>query len=162
MTARAEITARLPERVLVDDAAAILGVPARTVQALAARGEIPAAKVGRSWTFDVKTMRRLVSAGAMEVHKARRHRTHNADATVYFIECAGSVKIGVTRNLPRRLKAIQAHAPCEICLIATIEAPASLERKLHARFAVQRRHGEWFEPIGPLADYLRRLGWSGR
>lgn len=50
-----------PERVLVEAASVILGVPVRTVQALAARGEIPAAKVGRLWTFSPARLRQWLS-----------------------------------------------------------------------------------------------------
>jgi excisionase family DNA binding protein len=47
-----------PERVGIRTAAAILGRPARTVQDLAARGEIPgAAKIGRAWTFNEARLR---------------------------------------------------------------------------------------------------------
>lgn len=46
------------ERVRAHEAAGILGVSVRTVQALAARGELPgAAKVGGLWTFDEKALR---------------------------------------------------------------------------------------------------------
>jgi excisionase family DNA binding protein len=49
---------RRRERVRVDDAASILGISGRTVQALAARGEIPgAAKIGGLWTFDEAALR---------------------------------------------------------------------------------------------------------
>jgi hypothetical protein len=49
------------ERGIVADAVAILGVPPRTVQDLAARGELPgAAKFGRRWTFDLSKLRRYV------------------------------------------------------------------------------------------------------
>ena len=49
------------ERVPIERASSILGVPPRTVQALAARGEIPAAaKIGRRWTFDLAALRGYV------------------------------------------------------------------------------------------------------
>ena len=49
------------ERGTAKQAAAILGVPTRTIQDLAARGEIPgAAKLGRRWTFDLEKLRRLL------------------------------------------------------------------------------------------------------
>lgn len=48
------------ERCAVEQAAAIIGLPLRTVQNMAARGEIPgAAKFGR-WTFDILKLRKLV------------------------------------------------------------------------------------------------------
>jgi excisionase family DNA binding protein len=55
--------ARTPtlERGTVEAAATILGLPQRTVQDLAARGEIPgAAKLGRRWTFDLHKLRQLL------------------------------------------------------------------------------------------------------
>ena len=49
------------ERGTAKQAAAILGVPTRTIQDLATRGEIPgAAKLGRRWTFDLEKLRRLL------------------------------------------------------------------------------------------------------
>ena|SRR5262245_6456667 len=49
------------ERVSIEKAAAVLGPPVRTVQDLAARGEIPgAAKIGGRCTFDIEKLRRLV------------------------------------------------------------------------------------------------------
>jgi hypothetical protein len=49
------------ERISASAASDILGLPVRTVQQLAARGDIPgAAKFGRSWTFDQEKLRRLI------------------------------------------------------------------------------------------------------
>lgn len=45
------------ERVRAPAAAAILGVTVRTVQLLAQRGTIPAARVGGVWTFDESRLR---------------------------------------------------------------------------------------------------------
>jgi excisionase family DNA binding protein len=60
-TRRAHVAAPTPERGTAKQAATILGVPTRTIQDLAARGEIPgAAKLGRRWTFDLEKLRRLV------------------------------------------------------------------------------------------------------
>jgi len=49
------------ERGDIFDAVAILGLPIRTVEAMAARGDIPgAAKIGRRWTFDLGVLRSFV------------------------------------------------------------------------------------------------------
>lgn len=46
------------ERITAEAAACVVGVPVRTIQALACRGEIPgAAKIGRRWTFDEARLR---------------------------------------------------------------------------------------------------------
>ncbi len=49
------------ERGDIFDAVAILGLPIRTVEAMAVRGDIPgAAKIGRRWTFDLSALRGFV------------------------------------------------------------------------------------------------------
>jgi hypothetical protein len=41
------------ERIIIEEAQPLIGLPIRTVQSMAARGEIPgAAKMRRRWTFD--------------------------------------------------------------------------------------------------------------
>lgn len=67
--------ARRPERVTIDGAVAILGVPARTVQALAAAGELPgSAKIGRRWTFDEAALRRWVAEKERETCRSEMPR----------------------------------------------------------------------------------------
>ena len=53
---------RTPERGDITDAMAILGIrKARTIEAMAARGELPgAAKIGRRWTFNLAALRAYV------------------------------------------------------------------------------------------------------
>jgi len=66
--------AKAAERVTIEGAAIILGVPARTVQSLAAAGTLPsAAKVGRRWTFDEAALRRWLTG--QEAAEARRCRS---------------------------------------------------------------------------------------
>lgn len=53
-----------PERIKLRDAAAIVGGTMRTVQALAARGQIPgASKLGGLWYFDEAALRKWVRDG---------------------------------------------------------------------------------------------------
>jgi Helix-turn-helix domain len=63
------------ERVSIEKAAAILGPVVRTVQDLAARGEIPgAAKIGGRWTFDIEKLRRLVRQRERETWQSGKRR----------------------------------------------------------------------------------------
>jgi hypothetical protein len=69
------------ERGTIEQAMAIIGLPIRTVQAMAARAEIPgAAKFGRRWTFDLAKLRKLVAEREQQswLNADRRRR---ADAT---------------------------------------------------------------------------------
>ena len=52
---------RRPERIVAREAALVVGIPARTIMRMAARGEIPgAARFGRTWTFDEERLRAWV------------------------------------------------------------------------------------------------------
>lgn len=63
------------ERIRADAAAGILGVEVRTVQALAARGEVPgAAKIGGLWTFDESALRSWIKERT-QCQKDRRPRS---------------------------------------------------------------------------------------
>lgn len=51
------------ERVTVDEASAILGVSARTIQRMTNSGKLPtAAKIGRIWTYNEQALRDWVSS----------------------------------------------------------------------------------------------------
>lgn len=63
---------------------------------------------------------------------------------VYFIECAGRIKIGTTKNLKSRLSALHTSSPGEIVVIATIPGDRRIERLLHAKLAAHRVKLEWF------------------
>ena len=79
-------------------------------------------------------------------------------SSVYFIRAVstGLIKIGVSRNVERRLKALS--ATDEMALLATIEcAPMSIERLLQRRFRHLRVRGEWFRPEKELLDYIEHV-----
>lgn len=66
-----------PERIRTTDAAAILGVEPRTVQALALRGELPdAARIGGVWTFSEAALRNYIRERTSCRKDQRRQSTH--------------------------------------------------------------------------------------
>jgi hypothetical protein len=79
---------------------------------------------------------------------------------IYFAKSGGLIKIGETSNCGKRIKEIQMMSPGKVNLISswfTLNAK-DLERKLHARFAAHRRHGEWFAiPKDELAKVRAEL-----
>lgn len=64
---------------------------------------------------------------------------------VYFIECAGRIKIGTTKNLKARLAALQTSAPGDMIVVATIPGDRAVERSLHAQLVSHRVKLEWFD-----------------
>lgn len=80
--------------------------------------------------------------------------------TVYFIECAGKIKIGFTKNLPGRLAQFRTAHPDEITLIGAVHGSMFFERELHTRLAFHAVKGEWFQDCpevrGVIASVLSR------
>jgi phage terminase Nu1 subunit (DNA packaging protein) len=57
-----------PKRIKTKDAADMLGVTPRTVQALAGKGELPgAARIGGLWTFDPKKLAKFIAEKEAEI-----------------------------------------------------------------------------------------------
>jgi len=66
---------------------------------------------------------------------------------VYLLKGDNYHKIGLSRNVSKRLKQIQSALPFATRLICSIptEDMHTLEAELHERFADKRANGEWFE-----------------
>lgn len=84
---------------------------------------------------------------------------------IYFVrgEESGSIKIGMTGNVKRRLRLLRVNTPEKLALILVIHGPRMLERLLHFHFRHLNIHGEWFKPGEDLLAFIadRALnGWS--
>lgn len=85
---------------------------------------------------------------------------------IYFARglTSGLIKIGRTHSVPERLRALACRVePVE--LIASLRAPASMERYLHRRFASAlepSRGREWFRDDGRILAFVERLPASQR
>lgn len=79
-------------------------------------------------------------------------------AVVYFIGGdAGAIKIGLTTDLPARLKVLQNSSPIALRVLARRAGNLTLERDYHLLFAASRLHGEWFERTPELLAEIERL-----
>lgn len=79
------------------------------------------------------------------------------DGNVYFFEAGGLIKIGFSRRLKDRMKALQDALPYEGNLLHTIVGTERMEAYLHERFAADRVRGEWFTRSAELLSYIDRL-----
>lgn len=76
---------------------------------------------------------------------------------VYFLRpigAEGPVKIGQSRCPLIRLKAISSWSPVELEIAAHTPGARSLEARLHALFAKERLHGEWFSSSVALSALI--------
>lgn len=77
--------------------------------------------------------------------------------SVYVIRCGDFIKIGMTLDLPQRVKDFQTGNPHQIEIIAVIDAAGrATETRLHRHFAKFRHRYEWFHLKGELADWVYR------
>lgn len=71
---------------------------------------------------------------------------------LYLIQCTltRSIKVGITTDLPRRLKTHQCGSPTRLACIASWRIPPdkarSIEATIHRLLKHHRQHGEWFDP----------------
>lgn len=58
----------------------------------------------------------------------------------------GSVKIGMTRNMDKRIAALNTHSPCPVLrsVYGETNYPKETEAALHELFKEKRTHGEFF------------------
>lgn len=72
--------------------------------------------------------------------------------TVYIAQHGDRIKIGFTRNLKERLRAVKVER-----VIASFPGRIEAERELHERFAHLRTVGEWFVADPELIAYAEAL-----
>ena len=78
---------------------------------------------------------------------------------IYFIQASitGLIKIGHTRDLKERFKAIESICSEKIYIIKTTPGDLSAEHKLHIDFSHLRDHSEWFHPGKDLLKYIANV-----
>jgi hypothetical protein len=78
---------------------------------------------------------------------------------VYFMQPidGGPVKIGVTDDLPARMRAIQANSPVLLRALVVLAIRREAEQCLHFLFAEDRLHYEWFTPSQRLMETIAAL-----
>jgi len=79
------------------------------------------------------------------------HRSATGGCCVYLVqqEVTGAIKIGISSNVPSRLKGLQTSSPYKLTLIHAYRPTGSMsaieaERRLHKEFCDVRLQGEWF------------------
>jgi hypothetical protein len=75
---------------------------------------------------------------------------------VYFIQEGdeGPIKIGFSRNVQERIKALQTGHAQPLRLLHAMRGTLDDEQRLHRRFARLRIQNEWFAPAPELLDWL--------
>jgi hypothetical protein len=78
-------------------------------------------------------------------------------SVVYFIECAGYVKVGVTSGeLATRVSELRVGCPFELTVLGSTPGDAALERAIHAELEADWVRGEWFRLCASTLAVIRR------
>lgn len=63
---------------------------------------------------------------------------------VYFAECSGRIKIGITAHVKARLSQLRTGSAAPVTLIASVKGSASMEQALHKKLKPFRIDREWY------------------
>lgn len=105
------------------------------------------------WAESLKEKMRIARSFKKEI---KRKKNPIQGGGTYFIKCNHYIKIGISKNISKRLADIQSHNPYELDLIYSF-AGNSLERLLHKVYITKNKHvkNEWFKYDG-FTDVLIR------
>tara|TARA_Y100000034_G_scaffold113299_1_gene148167 strand:- start:333 stop:647 length:315 start_codon:yes stop_codon:yes gene_type:complete len=75
---------------------------------------------------------------------------------IYFFkeEAIGSVKIGLSYDVPKRLEQIQMYSPQRLKFSGHLPGNLAKEKEIHKRFSHLRIHGEWFHLDEELSAFI--------
>jgi len=78
---------------------------------------------------------------------------------VYFVQetGTGTIKIGMSKQLSKRLSELARILPYDLKLLATIDGGREVEWVLHNRFSHARVRREWFRPVPELLAYIETI-----
>jgi hypothetical protein len=87
------------------------------------------------------------------VTRANRNQKMKGRSWVYFAQLAsGPVKIGQSRQVPQRMKALQTAHHEEVRLIGLLPEQDVTEHEVQSKFARFRIRGEWFSPAPQILE----------
>jgi hypothetical protein len=93
----------------------------------------------------------------MQTIETDQDRFRSVEEWTYFIqsEDGGPIKIGFTTKEPEhRLCQLQTGSPTKLRIVGLL--PVDREKELHKKFASHHSHGEWFNPVKQVIDFIKR------
>ena len=112
----------------------------------------------RSWAEEDA---KIITPGKRTIDLAKQ--TAKPPCYIYFILNYDSqaVKIGIAKNVKRRLASLQTSSPSELKLLGTMKTKSvndakKIEKSLHTRFDENRIRGEWFKADTELLNYIKQ------
>ena len=94
-----------------------------------------------------------------ETQVNRKLEQSKRNGYVYLINAGEFYKIGISRNVDRRITQLSTIPPFDVTLVCTIETDdmLGLENELHTMFSEKRVNGEWFTLSAEDVNYIIEL-----
>lgn len=94
-----------------------------------------------------------------ETQLNRKLEQSKRNGYVYLINAGEFYKIGISRNVDRRITQLSTIPPFDVTLVCIIETDdmLGLENKLHTMFSEKRVNGEWFTLSDEDVNYIIKL-----
>lgn len=86
------------------------------------------------------------------------------ESNLYIVQCngeAGPIKIGMARDVAKRIAQFRIANPYPLTCLAQHQAPYEAERLIHARFSHAALGGEWFAAVPELVEFATQIGIEG-
>lgn len=113
--------------------------------------------VDRSWLMLLADEIEDVSPGYLdEIRESLEEMVNRTtlSAGVYFIKSGNAVKIGMSKDVPGRLRTLRTMSPLPLELLGVIPGGRDEEALLHREWAELRLHGEWFQATPDLIGHI--------
>ena len=107
----------------------------------------------------LSAFRECATQKSKSISLSRASSSKPCSGYVYLLRGQGYYKIGLTKNVDRRIGEISPTVPFEteiVCIIATDDIHGT-EAELHNKFADKRVKGEWFELADEDVNYISAL-----
>ncbi len=141
------------------------------VRPKAVRGlPIPFSRPCRSRLYDPRDVEaylqdnRSAPIGALEralrdypVQKQPTRGPSSTVETVYFIRSGSRIKIGASRNVAKRMAALQTASANRLQLLGTCPGGKAMEFEFHKQWHGQKLEGEWFRSSPELLRFIAEL-----
>lgn len=90
--------------------------------------------------------------------------SHGFADSIYVVlrRDTNEVKIGISRNVPSRVAALQNASGAPLELLVSFPGDLATERDIHRRFSEHRRGGEWFTYAHEVRAWVEQQAMRGR
>jgi hypothetical protein len=140
--------------VKIAHAAEMMALPVDKVRALIKDGTLRTCGSGNGLRVVVESM-----TPWLPVHSEPEHKTLGS---VYLVRSGAYYKIGLTKDIKRRMRSFITGLPDTAELVHTLTVPLDdlklVESQLHEHFKSHRRNGEWFDlsddDVQVFRDYI--------